>query len=258
MAISETHAPDAPVCESELVLANRRFYDALWGRSRLVTAERFNTWPLVSALVATAPARLEVGPGLRPRLPIQGTRFVDMSAPAVEKLRAQSADAVVGTASHLPFADETFDLIAAFDIVEHVDDDDAVLAELARVAARRSTLLLSAPLDPAKWTAFDQLVGHGRRYTPGELQGKLLRHGWAVESTAVFGMQPKSSRLLDYSVWQLQNRPDRAIWVYDRIILPLAAFFQKKLELAPGMGAADTPEVDEILLVCHRAATGPT
>jgi SAM-dependent methyltransferase len=250
MAISETQsAPD----ESELVLTNRRFYDALWGRSRLVPAERFNTWPLVSSLLADAPSRLEIGPGLRPRLPVEGTRFVEMSPAAVEKLRAKAADAIVGVASHLPFENGTFDLIAAFDIVEHVDDDDAVLAELARVAARRSTLLLSAPLDPAKWTAFDQLVGHRRRYVPTELQSKLLRHGWTVESTAVFGMQPKSPRLVDFSVWQLQHRLDRAIWVYDRIILPLAAFFQKKLELTAGMSAANVPDVDEILLVCRRS-----
>jgi SAM-dependent methyltransferase len=238
--------------ESELAAKNRRFYDALWTRSRLVPAERFNTWPLVRSLVASGGPRLEVGPGLRPRLPIQGTRFVDMSAPAVAKLRASGADATVGEASRLPFDDGAFDLVAAFDIVEHVDDDDAVFAELSRVAAGRSTLLLSAPLDPAKWTAFDQLVGHTRRYVPAVLQAKLEENGWAVDATAVYGMQPKSSRLLDYGVWQLEHRPERAIWAYDRIILPIAAFFQKKLELSPGMAAAATPEVDEILLVCRR------
>jgi SAM-dependent methyltransferase len=244
--------------DSDLVRVNRRFYDALWERSRLVPAERFNTWPLVASLLAEAPARLEVGPGLRPRLPIAGTRFVDMSAPAVAKLQRHSADAVVGEACRLPFPDGAFDLVAAFDIVEHVDDDDAVFAELSRVAARRSTLLLSAPLDPEKWTAFDQLVGHRRRYAVAELAGKLGRRGWTIESTAVYGMQPKSSRLLDFSVWQLQNRPERAIWVYDRVILPLAAFFQKKLELQPGMAAAEAANVDEILLVCRRAGDAPT
>jgi SAM-dependent methyltransferase len=238
--------------ESELAATNRRFYDALWGRSRLAGPARFNTWPLVASLVGSAPARLEVGPGLRPRLPLEGTRFVDMSEPAVAKLREAGADAVLGVASNLPFADATFDLVAALDIVEHVDDDDAVFAELSRVATESSTLILSAPLDPAKWTAFDALVGHRRRYAPAELRDKLSSHGWSVVSTAVYGMQPKSSRLLDYGVWQLQHRPERAIWVYDRIILPLAAFFQKKLELVPGMAAAEAPEVDEILLVCRR------
>jgi SAM-dependent methyltransferase len=247
-------APD----ESSLVRANRQFYDALWTRSRLVPAERFNTWPLVSSLLASSPLRLEVGPGLRPRLPLEGTRFVDMSSPAVAKLREQRADARVGVASVLPFDDSAFDLVAAFDVIEHVDDDDVVLSELSRVAAARSTLLLSAPLDPSKWTAFDQLVGHRARYGADELRDKLRRHGWAVESTAVYGMQPKSSRLLDYSVWQLQHRPERAIWVYDRIILPLAAFFQRKLELMPGMSAAEIEGVDEILLVCRRAHAEPS
>jgi SAM-dependent methyltransferase len=256
MALPAT--PQSAPDESNLVRANRQFYDALWTRSRLVPAERFNTWPLVSSLLASSPVRLEVGPGLRPRLPLSDTRFVDISPPAVAKLREQLADARVGVASMLPFDDGAFDLVAAFDVIEHVDDDDVVLAELSRVAAKRSKFLLSAPLDPAKWTAFDALVGHRARYQPGELQGKLRRHGWEVESTAVYGMQPKSSRLLDYSVWQLQHRPERAIWVYDRIILPLAAFFQKKLELLPGMSAAEIEGVDEILLVCRRPSAEPS
>ena len=47
--------------------ANREFYDALWSSSYIVPPQRFNTWPLLSALAASAPARLEIGPGLRPR-----------------------------------------------------------------------------------------------------------------------------------------------------------------------------------------------
>jgi SAM-dependent methyltransferase len=234
----------------DLVQVNRDFYDALWARSRLVPAERFNTWPLVSSLIVRSRARLEVAPGLRPRLPIAGTTYVDMSEPAVLALRAHGADAIVGVVSRLPLSDGAFDLVAALDIVEHVDDDDDALAELARVAAPDATLLISAPLHPSRWTAFDDLVGHRRRYEPVEIVAKLARHGWHVRSSAVYGMQPRSSRLLDWSVWQLQNRRERAIWWYDRVILPLATRFQGTLELSPGM--LDASNVDEVLLVCGK------
>ena len=48
--------------------ANRRFYDALWSASSLVPPQRFNTWPLLSWLAASAPARLEIGPGIVPQV----------------------------------------------------------------------------------------------------------------------------------------------------------------------------------------------
>jgi len=235
--------------ESLATQSNREFYDALWSGSRVVTPDRFNTWPLVKSLL-TSSCRLEVAPGLRPRLPLEGTYFIDMSAPAVEKLRARGANAAVGQIGNLPFSDGTFHLVAAFDIIEHVDDDNAALFELSRVAAHQSTLLLSAPLHSARWTSADDLVGHRRRYEPEVLLGKLSRYGWSVESSSIYGMQPRSSRLLDFAVWQLKHHRMRAIWWYDRIILPLAARFQNKLEFTSGMMPTDN--VDEILLVCRR------
>jgi SAM-dependent methyltransferase len=243
--------PPSVRSERSLADVNREFYDALWARSRLVPPERFNTWPLVQSLLASSPSRLEVAPGLRPRLPIQGTTFVDMSEPAVAKLREHGADAVVGVISTLPLPNDTFELVAALDIVEHVDDDDAALSELSRVSTAAATLVLSAPFHPSRWTAFDDLVGHRRRYEPEELVEKLARHGWRVQVSAVYGMQPRSSRLLDYAVWQLQNRRERAIFWYDRVILPLATFFQKGLTLTPGM--LDATGVDEALLVCRKS-----
>jgi SAM-dependent methyltransferase len=132
----------------ELIEANRQFYDPLWTDARLVSPERFNTWPLVSSLISQSQTRLEIAPGLRPRLPIQGTHFVDISAPAVAKLQAHGANAMQGLVSALPFEDGIFGLVCAFDIVEHVDDDEGALSELSRVAAPGATLLLSVPSLP--------------------------------------------------------------------------------------------------------------
>ena len=236
-----------------LLEANRSFYEPLWERSRLTRPERFNTWPLVSRLVRAAgekQARLEVAPGLSPRLPIEGTHFVDMSGAAVAKLRASGANASVGLVSSLPFGDASMDVVAAFDIVEHVENDDEVLAELSRVARPDAALLLSAPLHSSRWTAFDGLVGHCRRYRPADLLAKLGAHGWRVEESAAFGLQPTSRAVLDFVVWSFRHHPAHARWWYSRVILPLGAFFQKKLALSEGMIAAEG--VDEVLLVCRR------
>jgi SAM-dependent methyltransferase len=236
--------------DRELLEANRQFYDVLWTDARLIEPERLNTWPLVRALVPQSRRRLEVAPGLRPRLPIEGTQFVDISAPALTRLRERGASVVRGAVSSLPFPTGTFDLVCAFDIVEHVDDDDLALHELSRVAAADAAVLLSAPLDPSRWTAFDELVGHRRRYEPMKLLAKLAEHGLSVERSAVYGMRPRSSRLVNLGMWGLIHRRERAMWWYNRVMMPLAVRFEKKLALAPGM--VDTENVDEVLLVCRR------
>ena len=239
-----------PRSDPELREANRRFYDSMWADARLVEPERFNTWPLVSSLISPSRPRLEVGPGLRPRLPLAGTQFVDASAPAVARLRARGADAVLALASSLPFADGMFHLVCALDIVEHVDDEDGVLGELSRIAAPGAALLVSAPLHPSRWTAFDDFVGHRRRYEPERLVAKLAQHGYSVERSAVYGMKPESSTLLDLGSWFLTHRRNQAMWWYNHVLMPLAVRFQQKLALAPGMVSTD--KVDEILLVCRK------
>jgi len=232
---------------------NRRFYDSMWTGARLVEPERFNTWPLVRTLVAKAPHRLEVAPGLRPRLPIEGTHFVDISEPALAKLRGRAASVALNPVSDLPYPDSAFDLVCALDIVEHVDDDDLALSEISRVSAPRGAFLLSVPLHPSRWTAFDDFVGHRRRYEPAHLLAQLGEHGFAVECSAVFGMQPESSWLLDLGMWWLTHRRERAMWWYNHAMMPLGVFFQKKLTLHAGM--IDTRNVDEILLVCRKQGT---
>ena len=238
--------------DADLREANRRFFDPLWTAVRLVEPERFNTWPLVSTLVRPRQPRLEVAPGLRPRLPLAGTAFLDSSAPAVAKLAARGAHAVTGRISALPFPDRTFELVCALDVVEHVGDEDRALAELARVAADGATLLLSVPLHPRCWTRFDELVGHGRRYEPDRLVAKLAEHGFRIEWSAAYGMQPASERLVQVGIWFLEHFRRLAIWCYVFLFMPLGLRLQPKLALHRGLIA--TERVDEIFLVCGKAS----
>jgi SAM-dependent methyltransferase len=244
-------SPSPARTDSELLDANRHFYDALWSDARLIEPERFNTWPLVVSLLAPAQRRLEVAPGLRPRLPIEDTQFIDISAPALAKLGARGSSGALGSITALPYRNAVFDLICAFDVIEHVDDDERALAELSRVAAPGAALLTSVPLHADQWSEFDDFVGHRRRYEPTELMAKLVRHGFAVERSAVFGMRPKSSRLVDLGMWFLIHRRERAMWWYNRVMMPLGVRFQKSLALAEGL--IDTAGVGEVLLVCRRS-----
>jgi SAM-dependent methyltransferase len=231
-------------------LANRSFYDALWSQTRLARPERFNTWPLVAGLLPEAAARLEIGPGLRPRLPIAGTHFVDLSAPVIEQLNARGALAQLGEATVLPFEDKRFDLVCAFDVIEHVEDDLPAFAELSRVLKEDGVLIFSVPLHAGLWTAFDDFVGHVRRYEPAHLTAILQKHKLVPEKSAVFGMQPASPRLLAWGIWFLTHRRSSALFWYNWVFLPLCLCFQKPLKFNAGL--LDTGGADEIVLVCRR------
>lgn len=230
---------------------NRRFYDALWATGSLTEPQRFNTWPLLSTLASSAPQRLEIGPGLRPRLPIAGTYFADVSAPALSHFRTHQGLAARGEITALPFPDKAFDLICAFDIVEHVEDDQQVFREITRVARDGAAIIFSVPLQPDRWSAFDALVGHVRRYDANELMPLLQQHAIVLEQSAIYGMEPKQKWLLDLAVWGMTRRWDQAIRWYNKYFLPIGLRTQKPLAWSPGL--VDVAKVGEIVLLCRRA-----
>jgi SAM-dependent methyltransferase len=234
---------------SALVETNRKFYNGLWSDAQLVEPERFNTWPLVSSLLPEHPRRLEVAPGLRPRLPIAGTRFVDISAPALSKLATLGGLTTLAPIYRLPLDAAAFDLVCAFDIIEHVEEDEQAMSELARVAAPGAVLLISMPLHPALWTPFDEFVGHRRRYEPEAMVALLGRHGFAIQRSAVFGMKPRSSHLVNLGMWFLQHRREKSMWWYNKA-MPFAVRWQKPLVCKEGL--IDTTEVADLFLVCRR------
>lgn len=86
------------------------------------------------------------------------------------------ADAVA-----LPFTDRTVDLVAAFDVLEHIEDDSAALAEIARVMRPGATLLVTVPCDMSLWSAHDTACDHYRRYSREMLRSLIQESGLLVE-----------------------------------------------------------------------------
>lgn len=229
---------------------NRVFYNALWSNSRLERPERFNTWPLISELLPAAPDRLEIGPGLRPRLPIKGTHFIDISSAAIKRLDAGGGSALSGEIGALPFGDRQFDLVCAFDVIEHVRDDRQAFAELSRVLKDGGTLIFSVPLHAHLWSGFDEWSGHTRRYDPDELMVILEQNQLRPEKSAPFGMQPSNPGMLKTGMWFLNHFRREAMFFYNWVFMPLGMYFQKSLHIVNGF--LETAGADEIVIVCSR------
>lgn len=89
-------------------------------------------------------------------------------------------EGVCGSVTALPFADASFDVVSAFDVVEHCADDTAALAELARVLAPGGRLLLSVPAYAWAWSDHDVRAGHHRRYDQDRLSRVVEAAGLVV------------------------------------------------------------------------------
>lgn len=83
-------------------------------------------------------------------------------------------------ARHLPLADRSLGLVVAFDILEHIEEDDDAVCEIRRVLRPDGTFLVAVPADPRLWSAHDEAVDHVRRYTRETLSGVLHRNGFDI------------------------------------------------------------------------------
>jgi SAM-dependent methyltransferase len=90
-----------------------------------------------------------------------------------------------GSIEALPFGDDSFDLVTALDVLEHVDDEIA-MAELRRVVRRRGFLLVTVPAYPLLWSPHDVANHHRRRYTHQRLIRVATSAGWRVRRTTYF------------------------------------------------------------------------
>jgi len=97
-------------------------------------------------------------------------------------------EGVCGSATALPFTDAAFDVVSAFDVVEHCEDDALAVSELARVLAPGGRMLLSVPAYQWAWSDHDVRAGHHRRYTRRRLNELVAASGMeVVRSTYAFG-----------------------------------------------------------------------
>lgn len=97
-------------------------------------------------------------------------------AAAVRSVPVMRADA-----TELPLESGSLDLVMAFDLLEHLVDDDACVQEVHRLIRPGAPFLVAVPVDPRLWSEHDVAVGHVRRYRREEILDLLRRNGFEIE-----------------------------------------------------------------------------
>lgn len=93
--------------------------------------------------------------------------------------RVPGASLMQMDARRIPFRGE-FDVVGAFDVIEHIEDDRAALAELHAAVVPGGGVLITVPQHPKMWSEYDVRAGHVRRYRARELVSMTEEAGLEV------------------------------------------------------------------------------
>lgn len=112
-----------------------------------------------------------------------GLSFASARQPAIDFMQMD--------ARNIPFVDE-FDAIGAFDVLEHIEEDEQVLMQIHEALRVDGIMLLTVPQHAWLWSATDEYACHVRRYSARELHAKVERAGFEIlrSTSFVSGLLP--------------------------------------------------------------------
>ena len=99
--------------------------------------------------------------------------------------RVKDAQFMQMDGTRVPFVAE-FDVVGAFDVIEHIPDDEAVLAGIYKAVKPGGYMLLTVPQHPSLWSGADDYWCHVRRYTATEIHKKIEHSGFKIVRTTSF------------------------------------------------------------------------
>lgn len=164
----------------------------------------------------TDPRALEVGCG-------SGSLLSDLAALGYSCEAVESSPAALELATYVnrglpqvrihpepqPGWEQNFDLLMAFEVLEHIEDDAGALAQWRSWIRPGGRILLSVPARMSRWSASDLWVGHYRRYERAGLLDLLERVGFGIEHHECYGF-PLSNATERVRSWVDGRRMRRA------------------------------------------------
>ena len=115
-----------------------------------------------------------------PKAQIAGSELHSLGLVTARKRHGDDVELIQMDARHCHITD-ALDLVCAFDVLEHIPEDDLVLAEIGRVLKPGGMLIATVPQHPWMWSTADDVALHQRRYRRGELARKAAGAGLRLD-----------------------------------------------------------------------------
>jgi SAM-dependent methyltransferase len=180
---------------------DRGFYDRYFelesrhwwfvGRRRIIREEVERSLRALVPPPSGTPSLLDVGCGTGAMLVelarfgrVQGTER-ESAATAYARKRGFAVVSVAGSPP-LPFENGSFDLVTILDVLEHIDDDVAMVTEIRRLLRPGGRMVATVPAFPSLWGQQDEISHHKRRYVRSTLTESVERSGLRLERLTYF------------------------------------------------------------------------
>lgn len=145
---------------------------------------------------------------------LKGLLYAKKNLPNVDFIQFDVTQGVVG---------EEFDLIVAFDVLEHIENDIAAISNVRKMLHKDGCLIITVPQHMFLWSKLDEIVKHKRRYSRRELVTKLQENGYSISyvTSFLFTLFPLMliSRMLDKGQDKIQSEE---VALEKRVIFPKA------------------------------------
>jgi SAM-dependent methyltransferase len=168
------------------VAAEQRHF---WFRNR----NRLIAWS-IDRFFPGARSFLDVGCGTGGVPAYLSRQFPDMSVTAADLLeeglrrarrRLNGVTVLQMDARRMPF-DQEFDVVGSFDVLEHIEEDEAVLKQMHKAARPGGGIVVTVPQHQFLWSRQDEFSHHKRRYARADLMTKLSSAGFNVRHVTSF------------------------------------------------------------------------
>jgi SAM-dependent methyltransferase len=163
----------------------------------------------------------------------QSLTAVEPSARLIPPLRQQLAglsDVTVINGTLIDVADTNFDTAVMLNVLEHVEDDRSLLADISARLVPGGTVCIWVPAFPALFGEFDRLVGHCRRYRKRDLESLLVTSGFTI-------IESRYANLPGFFAWWLIVRllgakptAGHLSTIYDRWFIPVIRAIENRLK----------------------------
>ena len=119
-----------------------------------------------------------------PEAKLAGSEYLEEGL-VYARQRLPDAEFTQMDARHIPH-DSELDAIGAFDVLEHIEEDEAVLQQIFKALKPGGTVFISVPQHRWLWSAVDEYACHVRRYGATELNEKVRKAGFEINRSTSF------------------------------------------------------------------------